>query len=177
MRALGTRPKESCKVATASFHSFDDNWQTLRPTISDRTKFIFNNELLSDVKFVVPASYNEESESPEDPKSRKCMIPAHKFVLAISSPVYYAMFYGEMAETADTIQLPDCDYESLLELFRFLYSDEVNLSGSNVMQVLQLIRSRRNWPWGRLLDLLAGSEINVFIWAPSGVASRGKIFT
>ena len=57
----------------ASFHSFDDNWQTIRPTISDRTKFIFNNELLSDVKFVVPASYNEESESPEDPKSRKCI--------------------------------------------------------------------------------------------------------
>ena len=32
--------------------TFDDNWQTKRPTISKRTKFIFNNELLSDVKFV-----------------------------------------------------------------------------------------------------------------------------
>ena len=50
------------------------------------------------------------------------------------------MFYGEMAETSGTIQLPDCDYESLLELFRFLYSDEVNLSGSNVMQVLYLAK-------------------------------------
>ena len=111
-----------------------DNWQTKRSTISERTKFIFNNELLSDVKFVVPASHTNESESR---KSRKC-IPAHKFILAISSPVFYAMFYGEMAETAGTIQLPDCNYDSLLELFRFLYSDEVNLSGSNVMQVLYL---------------------------------------
>ena len=68
------------------------------------------------------------------------MIPAHKFVLAISSPVFYAMFYGEMTETADTIQLPDCDCESLLELFRFVYSDEVNLSGSNVMQVPYLAK-------------------------------------
>ena len=50
------------------------------------------------------------------------------------------MFYGEIAETSGTIQLPDCDYESLLELFRFLYSDEVNLSGSNVMQVLYLAK-------------------------------------
>ena len=116
--------------------TLDDNWQTKRLTISERTKFIFNNELLSDVKFVVPASHNES----ESRKSRKCMIPAHKFVLAISSPVFYAMFYGEMAETSDTIQLPDCDYESLLELFRFLYSDEVNLSGSNVMQVLYLAK-------------------------------------
>ena len=120
------------RVAMATF---DDNWQTKRPTISGRTKFIFNNELLSDVKFVAPAS-NIESESRKSQKS----IPAHKFVLAISSPVFYAMFYGEMAETASTIELPDCDYESLLELFRYLYSDEVNLTGSNVMQVLYLAK-------------------------------------
>ena len=115
--------------------TLDDNWQTKRSTISERTKFIFNNELLSDVKFAVPASHNES----ERRKSQKC-IPAHKFILAISSPVFYAMFYGEMAETSGTIQLPDCDYESLLELFRFLYSDEVNLSGSNVIQVLYLAK-------------------------------------
>ena len=115
--------------------TLDDNWQTKRPTISERTKFIFNNQLLSDVKFVVPASHNESGSR----KSQKC-IPAHKFILAISSPVFFAMFYGEMAETSGTIQLPDCDYESLLELFRFLYSDEVNLSGSNVMQVLYLAK-------------------------------------
>ena len=115
--------------------TFDDNWQTKRPTISKRTKFIFNNELLSDVKFVVPALLNE-SESRKSQKS----IPAHKFVLAISSPVFFAMFYGEMAETAGTVQLPDCDYESLLELFRYLYSDDVKLSGSNVMQVLYLAK-------------------------------------
>ena len=113
--------------------AFDDNWQTKRHTISERTKFIFNNELLSDVKFVAPAS-NSKSESRKSQKS----IPAHKFVLAISSPVFYAMFYGEMAETASTIELLDCDYESLLELFRYLYSDKVNLTGSNVMQVLYL---------------------------------------
>ena len=115
--------------------TFDDNWQTTRPTITERTKFIFNSELLSDVKFVAAAS-NCESESRKSQKS----IPAHKFVLAISSPVFYAMFYGEMAETASTIELPDCDYESLLELFRYLYSDEVNLTGSNVMQVLYLAK-------------------------------------
>ena len=115
--------------------TLDDNWQTKHPTISERTKFILNNESLSDVKFVVPAWHNEC----EGRKSRKCIL-AHKFILAISSPVFYAMFYGEMAETSDTIQLPDCDYESLLELFRFLYSDKVNLSGSNVMQILYLAK-------------------------------------
>ena len=110
----------------------DDHWQTKCLTISERTTFIFNNELLSDVKFIVPAS-NSESES------RK-MIPAHKFVLAIGSPVFYAMFFGEMAETKNSIELPDCEYESLLELFRYLYTDEVNLTGSNVMHVLYLAK-------------------------------------
>jgi len=73
-----------------------------------------------------------------DGSESKKVIPAHKFVLAISSPVFYAMFYGQMAETTDSIELPDCDYDSLLELFRFMYTDEANLSGSNVMQVLYL---------------------------------------
>ena len=111
----------------------NDHWQTECSTISERTKFIFNNELLSDVKFIVPASNINESES------RK-IIPAHKFVLAIGSPVFCAMFYGKMAESTDSITLPDCEYDSLLEVFRYLYSDEVNLTGSNAMRVLYLAK-------------------------------------
>ena len=93
---------------------------------------MFNNVLFSDVKFVARGP-SGESES-------KQVIPAHKFVLSISSPVFEAMFYGELAETTDSIELPDCEYESLLELFRYIYSDEVNLSGSNVMGVLYLAK-------------------------------------
>ena len=94
---------------------------------------MFNNELYSDVKFVVQKADQGENES-------KQVIPAHKFVLSISSPVFEAMFYGELAETTDSIELPDCEYESLLELFRYMYSDEVILSGSNVMGVLYLAK-------------------------------------
>ena len=93
---------------------------------------MFNNDRLSDVKFVVRKN-NGESES-------KQVIPAHKFVLSIGSPVFEAMFYGDLAETRDSIELPDCEYESLLELFRYMYSDEVNLSGSNGMRVLYLAK-------------------------------------
>ena len=91
---------------------------------------MFNNDLLSDVKFVVRQGGSE------------CMkkIPAHKFLLAISSPVFFAMFYGELAETKDSIDISDCEYESLLETFRFMYSDEVNLNPDKVMQVLYLAK-------------------------------------
>ena len=108
----------------------EENWQTKRLTMTEKITFIFNTERLSDVKFVVPVS--------TDGSASKKVIPAHKFVLAISSPVFFAMFYGQMAETTNSIEVPDCEYESLLELFRYLYSDEVKLSGSNVMQVLYL---------------------------------------
>jgi len=93
---------------------------------------MFNNELLSDVKFVV----RDAAGGSESMKN----IPAHKFLLAISSPVFYAMFYGEVAEKKDSIDISDCDYESLLELFHFMYSDEVNLTADNVMQVLYLAK-------------------------------------
>ena len=108
----------------------EENWQMKLSTIKERTTVIFNNELLSDVKFVVPASQ-------ADSETRKT-IPAHKLVLAISSPVFYAMFYGQLAEAKDCIELPDCEYDSLLEFLRHLYSDEANLTGSNVMHVLYL---------------------------------------
>ena len=110
----------------------EKNWQTTRPTIKERTTFMLNNELFSDVKFVVRKMHGE-SESQQ-------LIPAHKFVLSIGSPVFEAMFYGELAETKDSIEMPDAEYESLLEFFRFMYSDEVNLSGSNVMGVLYLAK-------------------------------------
>ena len=108
------------------------NWQTTRPTVRERSKYMFNNDLYSDVKFIVHRS-DHESVS-------KQVIPAHKFVLSISSPVFEAMFYGELAETGDSIELPDCEEVSLLELFRYMYGDEVNLNGSNVMGVLYLAK-------------------------------------
>ena len=113
----------------------EENWQITRPTIRERSKFILNSDLFSDVKFVIGRT-DGESES----KRSKQVIPAHKLVLAIGSPVFEAMFYGELAETTDSIELPDCEYDSLLEFFRYMYSDEVNLSGSNVMGVLYLAK-------------------------------------
>ena len=66
------------------------------------------------------------------------LVPAHKFVLSISSPVFFRMFCGEMAENGEQIDLPDVEYEGMLELLRYFYTDEVCLNGNNVMQVLYL---------------------------------------
>ena len=132
-----------------------EDWQTTKETVRDRTAFLFNNSLLSDIKFVVTDSQDQfdndskqesnndsrdepDNESRDVSESRKVRIPAHKFVLAISSPVFQAMFYGQMAEKGEEVELPDTDSHSLLEFLRFVYCDEVNLTADNVFAVLYL---------------------------------------
>ena len=60
--------------------------------------------------------------------------------------MFEAIFYGDLAESRDSVELPDCEYESLLELFRYMYSDEKNLSGSDVMGVVMGSRQEANFP-------------------------------
>ena len=37
----------------------EKNWQTTRATIRERSKFMFDNDLFTDVKFVVPKAVGE----------------------------------------------------------------------------------------------------------------------
>ena len=107
----------------------DLGWQTKRKTVRERVKYMLNNSLMSDIEFVA-----------RNVSGAEVIFAAHKFLLAIGSPVFYAMFYGELAESTKKIVLPDCDAESFLEFLRFLYCDEVNLTGSSVMQVSYLAK-------------------------------------
>ena len=66
-------------------------------------------------------------------------------------------------------QPPDCKYKSLLELLRYMYSDEVNLSGNNVMGVLYLRRNMVPSPANKCTDYLQENmdPSNVFSILPS----------
>uniref|UniRef100_A0A1A8CU59 BTB (POZ) domain containing 1 n=1 Tax=Nothobranchius kadleci TaxID=1051664 RepID=A0A1A8CU59_NOTKA len=100
------------------------NWQATKSSLKERFAFLFNNELLSDVRFVVG-------------KGRQAQrIPAHKFVLAAGSAVFDAMFNGGMATTSTEIELPDVEPAAFLSLLRFLYSDEVHIGPETVMTTL-----------------------------------------
>ena len=119
-------------MATAS--SSDDvcEWQLTKNTVSERIKHMYGNPLMADVYFTV-ADGQESS-------SRKVNIPCHKFILAVSSPVFYKMFYGDLKEPSEYIDLPDCDLEGFHEFLRFIYYDEVKLTGDCVIQVLYLAK-------------------------------------
>jgi len=47
----------------------------------------------------------------------------HKLILAASSEVFQAMFYGPMKETTDRICIPDCDPDAFQLVISFIYTD------------------------------------------------------
>ena len=87
----------------------DQDWQLTKKTVLERNSHMFNNPLMSDIKFT-----SEES--------KRKYFYAHKYVLATSSPVFYAMFYGDLAEKNSVIHLEDADEESLEAFLRYLYT-------------------------------------------------------
>ncbi|XP_061890515.1 BTB/POZ domain-containing protein 1-like isoform X3 [Entelurus aequoreus] len=100
------------------------NWQATKSSLKERFAYLFNNQLLSDVSFVVG-------------KGRQAQrIPAHKFVLAAGSAVFEAMFNGAMATTSTEIEVPDAEPAAFLSLLRFLYSDDVHTCAETVMSTL-----------------------------------------
>jgi hypothetical protein len=102
------------------------DWQTTKKTVLERSRHMFNNPFMSDVAFSCDGS------------DKKFF--AHKYVLATSSAVFHAMFYGELAEKNPVVHLSDTDEESLEEFLRFLYTDECNLTTHNAVFVLYLAK-------------------------------------
>ena len=54
--------------------------------------------------------------------------------------LYYitAMFCGILAERNNYIDLPDCDYQGMMEFLRYIYTEEVGFNGDNISQLLYL---------------------------------------
>ncbi|KAK7793673.1 hypothetical protein R5R35_013153 [Gryllus longicercus] len=100
------------------------NWQATKTTVKERFAFMFNNEILSDVHFIVGRDTQQQR------------IPAHKFVLSVGSAVFDAMFNGTLATQSEEIELPDVEPAAFLALLRFLYSDEVQIGPETVMTTL-----------------------------------------
>ena len=105
---------------------YHDDWQSSKKTISERNAYMFNNELMSDVSFTCGES------------SR--IFHAHKYVLATSSAVFFAMFHGDLAQKESTIRIVDTEEKSFEEFLRFLYTDECKITAENAIGVMYLAK-------------------------------------
>ena len=85
---------------------YHDDWQSSKKTVLQQNAYMFDNELMSDVSFTC-----EES---------RRIFHAHKYVLATSSAVFFAMFYGLLPPKKFPICIEDAEEESFNAFLRFL---------------------------------------------------------
>lgn len=78
---IGSFESKLALRASLRYTGEDDQWQTKCHSLRDRNKYMFNRELFSDVRFLVG-------------RREKKSIPAHRYILAISSPVFSSLFYA-----------------------------------------------------------------------------------
>ena len=111
-QASSNASPSSTSDSTQSLHSNSHpvyNWQATKTTVKERFAFMFNNEILCDVHFIVGRDVQQQR------------IPAHKFVLSVGSAVFDAMFNGTLATKADEIELPDVEPAAFLALLRLVF--------------------------------------------------------
>ncbi|XP_029047370.2 BTB/POZ domain-containing protein 1-like isoform X2 [Osmia bicornis bicornis] len=124
---LERRPQNSIALENASTNSQATvayNWQGTKATMRERIVFLFNNEILSDVSFIVGRG------------AQKQRIPAHKLVLSSGSAVFDAMFNGTLATASSEIEVPDVEPAAFLAVLLFLYTDEIQIDPETVMTTL-----------------------------------------
>jgi BTB/POZ domain-containing protein 3/6 len=92
----------------------------------ERNRHMFNNSDMSDISFTCEGSDKT--------------FYAHKYVLATSSAVFHAMFYGGLAVKDSIVHLSDTNEESLEQFLRFLYTEECTLTGDNVVATMYLAK-------------------------------------
>ena len=108
---------------TTKYH---DDWQSSKKTVLQRNAYMFDNELMSDASFTCGES--------------RRIFHAHKYVLATSSAVFYAMFYGDLAQKESPVHMADAGEESFNEFLRFLYTDDCKITAENAIGVMYLAK-------------------------------------
>ena len=102
--------------------------QMQQPTKASNVNRMYNNTFISDIKL----TFGE--------KKPGQVFYAHKYVLAISSPVFNEMFYSNTEKSIKTIHIPNQDGETLARFFSYIYKEECPKDFEKDLEVLHLIK-------------------------------------
>ncbi|XP_029646899.1 BTB/POZ domain-containing protein 1 [Octopus sinensis] len=120
-------PSVSRAAGNSSTSGGPYNWQASKISVRERLAYLYNNDVMSDVKFRVGKAPDSQ------------IIPAHKFVLSVGSAVFDALFNWMKTSNythENLIEIPDVEPSAFLALLRFLYCDEVQINPETVMTTL-----------------------------------------
>ncbi|XP_036345208.1 uncharacterized protein LOC118754439 [Rhagoletis pomonella] len=92
------------------------DWQNGFQLIKERGLYLLQSEKWSDCRFLVGTAPNQR------------MLAGHKLILAMSSPVFERMFYGNLPDENDPILIPDVQPDAFLAMMEYIYSDRISIS-------------------------------------------------
>lgn len=105
----------------------ETDWQSKLSSLQERMLYMFRDELLVDVTFIVDPNNEEKGNN---------KFSAHKLVLGSTSPVFYSMFYGELKEKSDVINIPDVTVDAFRCLLKHIYKDILELTVETAFSTL-----------------------------------------
>ncbi|XP_054087498.1 uncharacterized protein LOC105212840 isoform X2 [Zeugodacus cucurbitae] len=92
------------------------DWQNGFQQIKERGLYLLQSEKWSDCKFLVGTAPNQR------------ILCGHKLILAMSSPVFERMFYGNLPDESDPILIPDVQPDAFQAMLEYIYSDRISIS-------------------------------------------------
>lgn len=85
-------------------------------------RYMLDFQIAADVTFIVG--------------QQQTTLKAHKFMLICRSSVFQAMFSCNFADNVNAVTITDIEPEVFQSLLKYMYTDEVDLNGENVLPVL-----------------------------------------
>lgn len=91
------------------------DWQNNYQKIRDRGQHLLDSEKWADCRFLVGTPPNQK------------LLQGHKLILAMASPVFERMFYGNLPDKTDPIVIPDVQPEAFHAMLEYIYSDKIDI--------------------------------------------------
>jgi len=96
-------------------------------------------------------------------KKVKGEIKAHKYILAASSPVFKAMFFGPMKENKDVVEVKETSYEAFKKLIEYIYHVDIECKDISIVELYDIVNLAERYDMPKLKEELKIQMKNISI--------------
>jgi len=96
-------------------------------------------------------------------KKVKGEIKAHKYILAASSPVFKAMFFGPMKENKDVVEVKETSYEAFKKLIEYIYQVDIECKDISIVELYDIVNLAERYDMPKLKEELKIQMKNISI--------------
>ncbi|KAJ2941252.1 hypothetical protein O0L34_g3449 [Tuta absoluta] len=114
-----------------------EDWQVNYPEIQMRTAHLYRSREWVDCTFQFQTISSESAGGSND------SLDAHKLVLAMASPVFAAMFYGNVGNQESSVNINDIDLPTFTSLLEYIYTDVTDIS--DVVSAMKLYKAANKY--------------------------------